>query len=151
MLPAAILAPAIGTIAQTIAGIIDSVHTSDEERLQAAIEAQKLGIEEQKISAGLLQGQMAINETEAKHSSVFVAGWRPAVGWVGVLGLLYQFVLYPLLIWGWAMFQAWGWVPAEMRPPPLLDVEALIVLLGAILGIGAARTVEKVRGVASGK
>lgn len=151
MLPAAILAPAIGTIAQTIAGIIDSVHTSEEEKLQAAIEAQKLGIEEQKISANLLQGQMAINEAEAKHASVFVAGWRPAVGWVGVLGLFYQFVLYPLLIWGWSLFQAWGWVPLEMRPPPLLDVEALIVLLGAILGIGAARTVEKVKGVAQSR
>jgi hypothetical protein len=148
MIPAAILAPAIGSIAETIAGIIDSVHTSDEERLQAALEAQKLGIEEAKISAGLLQGQMAVNVEEAKHSSVFVAGWRPAVGWVGVLGLLYQFVLYPLMIWGWAMFQAWGWVPGDMRPPPLLDVDALIVLLGAILGIGAARTVEKVKGVA---
>jgi hypothetical protein len=151
MLPAAILAPAIGTIASTIADIIDSVHTSDEEKLQAAIEAQKLGIEEQKISANLLQGQMAINEAEAKHASVFVAGWRPAVGWVGVLGLFYQFALYPLLIWGWSLFQAWGWVPLEMRPPPLLDVEALIVLLGAILGIGAARTVEKVKGVAQSR
>ena len=151
MIPAAILAPAIGSIAETIAGIIDSVHTSDEERLQAALEAQKLGIEESKIAAGLLTGQMEVNREEAKHASVFVAGWRPAVGWVGVLGLLYQFVLYPLMIWGWAMFQAWGWVPAEMRPPPLLDVEALIVLLGAILGIGAARTVEKVKGVSQTK
>jgi hypothetical protein len=142
-----IQAALIGGIVQTVGQIIDNLHTSDAEKAQAALEAQKLGIEAAKVEAGLLQGQIEVNKAEAQHASVFVAGWRPAVGWCGVAGLVYQYVIYPLLTWGWAMMQARQWVPVDLTPPPLLDTEALVVLLMAILGIGAARTVEKVRGV----
>lgn len=132
---------AIGGIIETVGKVIDDLHTSDRERLELALEAQK-------IDAQLAIQQSVVNAEEAKHSSIFVAGWRPAVGWVGALGLAYQFILYPFLIWAWALMQASDIVPKDLSAPPLLDVEALMVLLSGILGLGIVRGVEKIKGVA---
>ena len=137
----------ISPIVQAVGQLADDLFTSDEERARADIEFARVGLEAAKVDAELIKGQQAINQEEAKHSSVFVAGWRPAVGWVGVLGLAYQFLLYPLLTWGWTWLQAMNYVPKEVAPPPLLDVNALMVLLTGILGIAGARTFEKVRGI----
>lgn len=140
-----VFAPVLGGIVSTIGNVIDDLVTTDKERLDAEIELRKLGIEELKIDAGLAQGQAEINKEEAKHHSVFVAGWRPAVGWVGVFAMAYQFLLYPLLIWIWASLQAVNWIPSTLVPPPILDTEALWVILTGILGLGTARTVEKLQ------
>lgn len=137
----------IGGIVSAVGQLADDLFTSDEERLRADLDAMKVGLEAARIDADLIKGQQDINKEEAKHSSIFVAGWRPAIGWVGVLALAYQFILYPLLTWGWAWMQAQKWIPDGIRPPPLLDVEALMVLLTGILGIAGARTFEKVRGI----
>jgi hypothetical protein len=137
----------IGGIVETVGKLADDLFTSDKERLDAEIELRRVGIEAAKIDAGLLSGQQDINKVEAAHASVFVAGWRPAVGWVSVAALGYQFILYPLLTWAWAWMQSAGWVDPALRPPPLLDVEALLVLLTGMLGIAGARTFEKVKGV----
>lgn len=132
---------AIGGIIETVGKIADDLITTDKERLELALEAQK-------IDAQLAIQQSVVNAEEAKHSSIFVAGWRPAVGWVGALGLAYQFILYPFLIWAWALMQASDIVPKDLSAPPLLDVEALMVLLSGILGLGIVRGVEKIKGVA---
>lgn len=137
----------VGGLVEAVGKIADDLFTSDKERLDAQIELQKLGIEEQKIDAGLAQGQLDVNKTEASHSSVWVSGWRPAVGWTCVAGLAYNFLAHPFLLWAWALLQANGWVPGGLTPPPPVDVEALLVLLGGILGLGAYRTTEKVKGV----
>ena len=131
----------IGAIAAAVGGVIDDLHTSDKERLDAEIELRK-------IDAGLLQGQMDVNKVEAASSSLFVAGWRPAIGWIGAVALGYQFLLYPLLVWTWALLQARGLVPGSLQPPPILDTDALWVVLTGMLGIAGARTVEKIKGVA---
>lgn len=131
----------IGAIAAAVGGVIDDLHTSDKERLDAEIELRK-------IDAGLLQGQMEVNKVEAASSSLFVAGWRPAIGWIGAVALGYQFLLYPLLVWAWALLQARGLVPGNLQPPPMLDTEALWVVLSGMLGIAGLRSVEKVKGVA---
>ena len=70
-----------------------------------------------------------------------MAGWRPAVGWVCVVGLCYNFLIYPLLTWAVAAF-ALGFTP-----PPLLSDNLMELVLG-MLGLGALRTVEKWQGVA---
>lgn len=140
---------ALGGIVQAVGQIADELVTTDKERLEAEIELRRLGIEERKIDAGLVQGQIDVNRTEAASSSLFVAGWRPAIGWLGVASLGYQFLLYPLLIWAWALLQSQGVVPAGMQPPPMLDTDALWVILSGMLGISTMRTVEKVKGVAS--
>lgn len=137
----------ISPIVQAVGQLADDLFTSDEERARADIEFARVGLEAAKIDADLIKGQQDINREEAKHASVFVAGWRPAIGWVGVLALAYQFIAYPLLTWLWAWLQAMEYVPQKVGPPPLLDVEALMVLLTGILGIAGARTFEKVRGI----
>jgi hypothetical protein len=70
------------------------------------------------------------------------------VGWVGVAALAYQFLVYPLMQWGWVYLQGMGWVPSELKPPPLLDADQLWVILSGILGIAGMRTYEKKAGVA---
>ena len=102
------------------------------------------------VASGEIQamlGQLKINEVEAAHSSVFVAGWRPFIGWVcGVsLGLYYvpMFVI-GMALWVWACIQAGGLVPR-----PELGVAEIIGLVMAMLGLGGLRTLEKFKGVSS--
>ena len=90
--------------------------------------------------AGVIQidlGQMAVNQVEAAHKSIFVAGWRPYIGWVCGTGLLYNVLLYPVLnIW------------FEMPP---VETALLYPPLMGMLGLGAMRTYEKANGVAREK
>ena len=80
--------------------------------------------------------QLEINAREAAHPSLFVAGWRPAVGWVCVAAMAFQYLARPLLI-------AYGSAPADM---PGLD-ENLWAILTGMLGIGLMRTFEKTKGI----
>lgn len=138
----------LGGLVEAVGKIADDLVTTDKERLDAQIELQRLGIEAQKVDAGLAQGQQAVNAVEAVHASIWVSGWRPGVGWVSVAGLAYNFLAHPFLLWMWALLQAQGWVPQGLAAPPPVDIEALMVLLGGILGLGVYRTAEKVKGVA---
>lgn len=139
---------AVGGIVSTVAGLIDSLHTSDKERLDAEIELQKLGLESARIEADLVKGQHEINKTEAQHASIFVAGWRPAIGWIGAAALGYQFVIYPFMTWGWVSMQGAGWIPVNLAPPPVLDADALWVILTGMLGLAGMRSFEKAKGMA---
>lgn len=144
------LNPAAGII-EAVGKVADDLFTSDDERNRADIDAMKVGLQAAEVDAKLIAGQHEINKEEAKSSSVFVAGWRPAIGWVGVAALAYQFLAYPLLTWAWAWMQASKWVPGTVTPPPMLNTDALMVLLTGILGIAGTRTFEKVRGVSARK
>ena len=84
--------------------------------------------------------QLEINAKEAAHPTIWVAGWRPAFGWVGALGFLYAVLLQPLLAW---LAAVKGW-----PVPPVLDVDLLLVVVGGLLGIGGLRTYEKRTGIA---
>ena len=87
----------------------------------------------------LAKAQIAVNVEEAKNQSVFVAGWRPMCGWCGALGLAYASLIEPL-----ARFIAqvgYGYV----GPFPTLDTTITMQILFGILGLGAYRTVEKVK------
>ena len=88
----------------------------------------------------LAMGQLEVNKQEAAHRTVFVAGWRPSIGWICSAGLAYQFVLLPLLSWV-ALAQG---IPV----PPPIELSALIPLLMGMLGLGGLRTYEKVNGIA---
>ena len=87
----------------------------------------------------LALGQMEINKAEAT-TDLFRGGWRPATGWVCVAGLVYQFIVQPIL--PWLVSVAGGSVP----PLPAIDNETLMVLLTGMLGLGGLRTFEKVKG-----
>jgi hypothetical protein len=81
----------------------------------------------------LIELQAQINEQEAKHRTIFVAGWRPFIGWVCGFALAYNFVLRDLLVW---------YVGVESAPPAL-QMEHLMTVLIGMLGLGGMRTFEK--------
>lgn len=82
--------------------------------------------------------QMEVNAEEAKSASLFVAGWRPAIGWCCAAALGYQYLLVPL--GGWIA----AWSGISVPPPPSLDA-GLWELMAGMLGLGALRTVEKIK------
>ena len=82
-----------------------------------------------------------INKAEAAHSSLFVAGWRPFIGWVCGSALAFQYIVLPFWIWAAAI-----WFPGSPVPHGLDGM--LWELMFGMLGIGGLRTIEKTRGVA---
>jgi Holin of 3TMs, for gene-transfer release len=103
----------------------------------ATANAAKLELFKMQQSGELTQltGQMDINKEEAKSSSLFVAGWRPYIGWICGTGLGYQFLVYPILV---------AFIPKIQQ----LDIGTLLTLLGGILGLSTLRTQEKLAGKA---
>jgi hypothetical protein len=83
----------------------------------------------------LLELQTKINELEATHRTVFVAGWRPFIGWVCGVALAYNFVIRDLFIWALK--------PEDV--PPALQMEHLMTVLLGMLGLGGLRTYEKIK------
>jgi hypothetical protein len=83
----------------------------------------------------LIAIQTKINEIEAQHRTVFVAGWRPFIGWVSGFALAYNFVIRDLFIWA---------IQPEVVPPALQMDHLMTVLLG-MLGLGGLRTYEKIK------
>lgn len=83
--------------------------------------------------------QIKLNAVEAANPSVFVSGWRPAVGWVCVSAYAYNYVVMPVIVWGAKWF--------DTAAPNMitLDTGELTTLLFGMLGIGTLRTVEKLK------
>lgn len=88
--------------------------------------------------------QMEVNKQEAAHKSLFVAGWRPFIGWTCGIGLFYSTIVQNILQWACAI-----WFP-DIKPP-LVDMTLLTPILTGMLGIGGLRTIEKLKGVARNK
>lgn len=88
----------------------------------------------------LAKGQLEVNKMEAASSSMFVAGWRPAVGWICALGFLSNFILIPMANFGLALAS----VDIQI---PMIDTTQMMPVLMGMLGLGTLRTVEKVRKV----
>ena len=88
----------------------------------------------------LALAQIGVNQEEAKSTNWFVAGWRPAVGWVCTSGLVYQFVVQPILTWLSLNF--------GIIAPPVVDTGTLMTMLMGLLGLGTMRTYEKFKEVA---
>jgi len=114
---------------EAVGNVFDKLFTSDEERAAADAVMEKL-----RQQPGALQ--VELNKIEAGHRSVFVAGWRPAIGWVCAVGLSFPFVINPILQW------------STGDAGPSLPTDTIMELVIAMLGMGALRTVEKMKGKA---
>ena len=112
---------------KAIGNIIDDVYTSDEEKLDKKEAMARLALKPHMV-------QTEINKIEAQHRSVFVAGWRPFIGWVCGVGLCMSFIINPLIQW------YTGQKGAEM------PLDAMLTLVTSLLGLGAMRTFEKMHG-----
>ena len=132
----------VGAIIESVGKVAGDLITTEKERRQ-------LDLEEKKIDQATDLAQIEVNKVEAASSSVFVAGWRPAIGWIGAAALAYQFLAYPLFLWVWTYLQGTDWIPKELQPPPVLKADELWVILSGILGIAGMRSFEKTKGVAA--
>jgi hypothetical protein len=136
----------VGPIMDLFSKVADKIWPDPEKKAQAQLELVKLHqageFKELEANLALAQGQMDINKAEASSGNAFAAGWRPAVGWICASGLGYQVLLRPL--GGWIAFNWFNWT----NLPPALEMDTLMSLLFGMLGLGAYRTFEKVKGVA---
>lgn len=85
--------------------------------------------------------QVKVNAAEAGHRSVFVAGWRPFVGWVCAVALAYHFVLHPIILF------VVGFAGLTIPVLPEFDMDSLMTVLLGMLGLGGLRTYEKSKGI----
>ena len=87
-----------------------------------------------------VQAQLEINKVEAKHNSMFVAGWRPACGWVCVLGMAGNFLVIPFANMTLNLLETGVEVP-------MIDLATMLPVLMGMLGLGGLRSFEKVKKV----
>jgi len=120
-------------IAGSVMNGLDDLFTSDEERANAALKVEQL-LQKPHIL------QAMANIESAKHKSVWVSGWRPAIGWVCAVGLGYQFLILPFA----GLINAYFALPAEL---PSIQSAELTTLVMSLLGLGGLRSYEKTKGL----
>ena len=116
-----------------ISGVIDELHTSEEEKLDKKILMQR-------IQQKLAEKQLDVTANEAGHRSVFVSGWRPAIGWMGALALGFEFILSPAIEW-YSKFAGLNLTAPEIQTGPLLAI------VTSMLGVAGLRSFEKTKGL----
>ena len=121
-----------GGIAETAKGVADVI----DRFVETAEEKKAAEILLMKIQQKPDEWQAEINKIEASHRSVFIAGWRPFIGWVCGVGLGFHFVVFPLIEWIAALFN-------RVIPAPSIEVGALMTLVISLLGLTATRSYEK--------
>lgn len=106
--------------------ILDNITTTSEERGKLDIEFNKL--------------QTEINKLDSNNSSLFVSGWRPFVGWICGIGIGFNFVVRPMMNYTLMIFSP------ETKLMESLEMGVLSTLITGMLGFGAIRTYEKIKG-----
>ena len=115
--------------ATAVSNIVDNfIETPDEKRAWETVKA-KMAQEPQ-------LAQIELNKVEASHRTMFVAGWRPGIGWVCAMGLVFAFLVNPVIQW------------ATGEPGPELPMDHIFELVLGMLGLGGLRTYEKLSGKA---
>lgn len=112
-----------------------------EDKDQKAKLAHDLATMAERHAQELAKGQLEINAAEAKHRSIFVAGWRPFIGWTCGIALCWHFVVAPVVIFGA------GYAGVELPELPTFDMDSLMTVLLGMLGLGGLRTFEKAKGL----
>ena len=128
----------IPQIAPILGGVLDRFFPNKEKAAEAqrAIEAALI-----ENSAQINLAQIEVNKEEAKSRSIFIAGWRPFVGWTGGIALCWHFVLAPVTMFVCAYLNV---VIPEL---PTFDMGSLMTVLMGMLGLGGLRTYEKQKGL----
>jgi hypothetical protein len=124
---------AVFTFAKTA---IDKIWPDANEELKAKLAEYTTEIQ---AELSIQLANVEVNKAEAVHPSIFIAGWRPAIGWVGAAALAYQTVISPIANGVASYFGT--------MPFPTIDTGLLETLILGMLGLGVARTYEKAKGV----
>lgn len=125
-----------------VAGLLDKFIPDADERNRLAHEIATMS---ERHAHELAKGQIEINKISAAHKSMFVAGWRPFVGWTCGVALAWHFVGQPLAVFVIAI------AGVETPPLPVFEMESLLTVLLGMLGLGGLRTFEKTKNVAREK
>jgi hypothetical protein len=124
-----------------VAGLLDKFIPDAGERMAIAHELSTMA---ERHAQELAKGQLEVNKVEAGSSSMFVAGWRPFIGWVCGLGFLSNFIIIPMANFGLAIAE-------QAITIPMIDTTQMMPVLMGMLGLGTLRTVEKVQKVSREK
>ena len=130
-----------GLLGDAGGGLIKGVADAADRFIQSPDEKAAFELKKQALDMQAQLQQLDVNKEEAKHGSVFVAGWRPAIGWICGSALAWTYVVQPLFV-----FVVRLWNP-ELPVPPALSLGELLPVLLGMLGLGGLRTAEKVKGV----
>jgi hypothetical protein len=130
----------ITAIANVVGSAIDKIWPDKTEAEKGKL---ALLLQEMTLNVQPVLKQIEVNIEEAKHQSLFVSGWRPFIGWVCGSALAYYYILQPLLVW---LFSIWE---IQTRMPRLDSGDLMTILLG-MLGLGAFRTYEKTKNGSGG-
>ncbi len=120
-----------------VTGLLDKFIEDKDQKNAIAFELSTMA---EKHAQELAKGQLDVNKVEAAHKNLFVAGWRPAVGWVCCLGMAGNFLIIPLANFALALSSS----PITI---PLIETSEMMPVLMGMLGLGAMRTVEKTKNV----
>ena len=136
----------IDPLSRLLDKIIPDETARDKAKLELLKAEREQDFEQLKMAFQADQAQIAVNAEEAKSSNLFVAGWRPFIGWVCGVAFAYHFIAQPLLAFLLVN------LPPEIGVGknlvlPTFDMNNLYTVLGGILGLGSLRTVEKIKGV----
>lgn len=121
-----------------VAGLLDKFIPDADQKAKLAHEIATMA---EKHAHEAAMAQVEVNKAEAQHRSVFVAGWRPFLGWCLSFAMAWHFVLAPV-----TMFVC-TYAGVEIPELPMFDMDSLMTVLLGMLGLGGLRTVEKVRGI----
>ncbi len=135
--------PLLEILTGPVMKVLDRVLPDPTQKAQAQLELAKMAqtgeLAELAAATDLAKGQLDINKTEAGNASLFVSGWRPAVGWVCVAIFASNYIGVPLLAWLSPL--------VDLPAPPRLDIGEVLPVLFGMLGLGSLRTAEKLKGV----
>ena len=120
-----------------VTGLLDKFIEDKDKKNAIAFELSTLA---EKHAQELAKAQLQVNKTEAAHKSLFVSGWRPAVGWSCCLAMTAQFLFIPMANFALALSSSTIIIP-------LIDLSTMMSVLLGMLGLGTMRTVEKTKGV----
>tara|TARA_R110002020_G_scaffold176317_5_gene368530 strand:- start:1021 stop:1428 length:408 start_codon:yes stop_codon:yes gene_type:complete len=122
-------------------GLVDDLFTSKEEKMLAKVKLME-------IAASGDLGQLEVNKAEAGSRSLFVAGWRPFIGWTCGAAFVWAFLLTPLLETIVFYVFVFAGVEIDLSGVPKLDLSTMLPVLLGMLGLGGLRTFEKSTGAA---
>jgi hypothetical protein len=125
-----------------VTGLLDKFIPDADERARLAHEIATMS---ERHAQELAKGQLEVNKAEAAHKSLFVAGWRPFVGWTCGIALAWHFVGQPLVVFGITV------AGVDTPELPTFEMESLLTVLLGMLGLGGLRTFEKTKGVSREK
>jgi|TARA_R100001198_G_scaffold62050_1_gene36160 hypothetical protein len=120
-----------------VTGLLDKFIEDKDQKAKLAHEVATMA---QRHAQELAKAQLEVNKAEAQHKSIFVSGWRPAVGWCCVFGMMGNFMVIPFANFVLALLE----IDVSV---PLIDTATMMPVLMGMLGLGAMRTYEKRTGV----